>query len=275
MSEEDDILTLRSDLHGLMEGSGCPAVGLIELALACTSDYGVTTLDLLWRAETLDEHGYCHDNLGFPTELRPSVSEEWAWVCGFVQGRAIHDEDWAKLLPLFSRKMSDTSGFAAPSGHRHRKLEIPLSIRFMIETGHVSDVRRHLACFYLFLKHFGYGYDTLAQLLRAVQYVRREAFLLLRITCKQEGRIPSIRSRSRGACAGSSRTIQEGRTKYRKKSFSICLGPANLKLQSFWVTRPDFTGAFQEVPTHSQTSAKPIRHFFKSIARHVCDTSAM
>jgi hypothetical protein len=51
----DDALALRYDLYELMK-SGCPAVGLVELMLACTSDYGVTIPDLLFQALPLNDY---------------------------------------------------------------------------------------------------------------------------------------------------------------------------------------------------------------------------
>jgi hypothetical protein len=66
ISDDVDLLVLRNDLYGLMT-SCCPATELIELMLACTSDYGVTIGDLLWRAERINECLRSHTNLGFGT----------------------------------------------------------------------------------------------------------------------------------------------------------------------------------------------------------------
>jgi hypothetical protein len=58
MSDKDDpldLLRVRSDLYDLMK-SGCPAVALVELMLACTSDYGVTVPDLLLRVLLLSDY---------------------------------------------------------------------------------------------------------------------------------------------------------------------------------------------------------------------------
>jgi hypothetical protein len=176
MSEEDDLLMLRKDLYVLMN-AGCPAAGLVELMLACTSDYGVTIPDLLWRANYLDEHGYSHKNLGFPTEPQPSFSEHWAMVRGFLHGVASKDESVAKALPgLLNGKMSDVLRFrlhCTPTLQRVKR-GIPLSIQFMQQKCDQAQTSHHLACFYVFLKRFGYGYDTEAQLLRAMQHVRRK-----------------------------------------------------------------------------------------------------
>jgi hypothetical protein len=142
MSEADDPQALRTDLYGLKE-SGCPAIGLVELMLACTSDYGVTISDLLWRAEFLSEQMISQDNLGFPDEPRP----------GFKVG-----EIKVGRLP------------------RIVKRGVPLSIQFMqakmSKRAEAARARHHLGLFYLLLKHFGYDHETLTQILRAMQYVR-------------------------------------------------------------------------------------------------------
>jgi hypothetical protein len=142
MSEEDDPHALRTDLYGLKE-SGCPAVGLVELMLACTSDYGVTISDLLRRAEFLSEHQRTEDNLGFPDEPQP----------GFKIG-----------------------GFKFSRVPRIVKRDVPLSIQFMqakmSKSAQAERARYHLALCYLLLKHFGYGHETLTQILRTMQYVR-------------------------------------------------------------------------------------------------------
>lgn len=141
MSEEDDPQALRTDLYGLKE-SGCPAVGLVELMLACTSDYGVTISDLLWRAEFLSEQMISQENLGF-REPRP----------GFKIGKIK-----VGRLP------------------RVVKRGVPLSIQFMqarmSKRVQARRARYHLALCYLLLKHFGYDHETLAQILRTMQYVR-------------------------------------------------------------------------------------------------------
>ena len=142
LSDEYDPHYLRTDLNGLKE-SGCPAVGLVELMLACTSDYGVTISDLLWRAEFLSEQLICQDNLGFPDEPRP----------GFKIGKI-------------------------KVGRRPRifKRGVPLSIQFM--QARMSKRRQagrasyHLALFYLLLKHFRFDHDTLTRILSTMQYVR-------------------------------------------------------------------------------------------------------
>lgn len=154
MSDEDDPQALRTDLYGLMK-SGCPASGLVELMLASTSDFGVTISDLLVRAEVLDDNLISHKNLGFPTEPRRAVK---------IRGlRTI------------------------PRSRRGVKRGVPLSIQFMLEImekkgppytycdGVTRAARsvRPLAYFYLLLKHFGHGHDTLTYLLRTMQYVRR------------------------------------------------------------------------------------------------------
>lgn len=143
MSEKDDPHALRTDLYGLKE-SGCPALGLVELMLACTSDYGVTISDLLSRAEFLSEQLICQDNLGFPDGPRP----------GFKIGKIK-----VGRLP------------------RIVKRGVPLSIQFMQarmnKRAQAARARYHLALCYLLLKHFGYGHETLTQMLRAMQYVRR------------------------------------------------------------------------------------------------------
>jgi hypothetical protein len=142
MSEEDDPQALRTDLYGLKE-SGCPAVGLVELMLACTSDYGVTISDLLWRAEFLSEQMICQDNLGFSDEPQP----------GFKIGKIK-----VGRLP------------------RVVKRGVPLSIQFMqarmSKRVQARRARYQLALFYLFLKHFRYDHDTLTRILSTMQYVR-------------------------------------------------------------------------------------------------------
>ena len=152
MSDEDDPQALRTDLYGLKE-SGCPASGLAELMLASTGDLGVTISDLLFRAEILDEHLISHENLGFPTKPRRAVK-----------------------IPGLS---------TIPRSPRSLKRGIPLSVQFMAESmekegppylskeTRASRAARHLALSYLLLKHFGYGHETLTQMLRAMQYVRR------------------------------------------------------------------------------------------------------
>ena len=144
MSEEDDPLALRTDLYGLMK-SGCPASELVELMLACTSDFGVTISDLLWRTEFLNEQLISQKNLGFATELRRA------------------------------EKIDD--GFTMPRWPPTIKRGVPLSIQFMLASkgkkALASRAARHLALSYLLLKHFGYGHETLTQMLRTMQDVRR------------------------------------------------------------------------------------------------------
>ena len=127
LAEDDDVVTLRGDLDGLMH-SECPAVVIVELALACTSDYGVTISDLMMSAIALYDY---LDNIATP-----------GW----------------------------------PTYPRTPKRGVPLSIQFMQESlreSRASILRGRLAYFYLLLKHFGYTHDTLRNLLRAMQYVRR------------------------------------------------------------------------------------------------------
>ena len=142
LSDEYDPHYLRTDLYGLKE-SGCPAVGLVELMLVCTSDYGVTIPDLIWRAEFLSEQLIRQDNLGFPTEPRP----------GFTIGK-----------------------IKIGRSPRIVKRGVPLSIQFMqarmSRKRQAERARYQLALFYLFLKHFRYDHDTLTRILSTMQYVR-------------------------------------------------------------------------------------------------------
>jgi hypothetical protein len=130
MPGENDSLKLRLDLQALKK-SGCPALALAELLLACTSPQGVTVPYLLFHYGTLDAY------LSYPK------------VAG-------------------SPKRKPRS--------RHSTVAPPLSIRYLlnVEPPPVS-VKFYVAYFYIFLKSFGRGYDTLSRLLRAMQYVRRRA----------------------------------------------------------------------------------------------------
>jgi len=115
MSEEDDPQALRTDLYGLMK-SGCPALALVELMLAGTSDQGVTISDLLFQVEIRDEHLGTHEFEG--------------------------------LHQLTESKLSHVSPRSSRSGY-------------------------NLALYYLLLKHFGYGHETMRLTLRAMQRVRQ------------------------------------------------------------------------------------------------------
>ena len=132
-----DLAKLRSDLYGLMK-LRCPPVALGELMLACTSNYGVTIPDLLLRAWLLD---------------------------GYLEG------------------ISGGPSFEIRRRPRRFKVAVPLSIQFMLDTkpyyanadGKGQAVREafHVAYFHTFLKHFRYGHETLSEMLRTMQYVRR------------------------------------------------------------------------------------------------------
>jgi hypothetical protein len=148
LSRNEELGKLQNDLQGLKQ-SGCPAQALAEMMLACTSDYGVIIPDLLRRAEELQEREcfWPEDNLGFPTTPCPTIQ-------GLPGERPIR-------------------GFPRL---RRVRLGIPLSIQFMAETiaePADSRTRHHLAYFYCLLKHFGYGHEFLAHLLRVMQRVRR------------------------------------------------------------------------------------------------------
>jgi len=146
LSTNEDVLKLKNDLYGLRKW-GCPEQALVEMMLACTSESGVTIPDLLWRAERLSECLRSHHNLGFPTE-----------PCPTIQGRP-----GEKPLRGFPRL-------------RRVRRGIPLSIQFMLaDLGERPDFRkrRHLAYFYLLVKHFGWGHENLAHVLRIMQHVRR------------------------------------------------------------------------------------------------------
>ena len=133
-----DLVQLRSDLHGLMK-SRCPAIALLELMLACTSDFGVTIPDLLLRAWDLD--GYLDGISGGPRYFKiPS------------RPRRFKND-----VPLSIQFMLEAKPYHA-------------SINGVSQDARVAF---HLAYLYTFLKRFKYGLETLTCLLRAMQCVRR------------------------------------------------------------------------------------------------------
>ena len=186
MSDEDDPLTLRTDLYGLKKSS-CPASGLVELMLASTSDFGVTIPDLLFRAEILDDHSRSHKNLGFATEPPHAIDARdiGPMICGlFVQAGILRAENFDEQLAFYKNLFFPTEPRPAikidmPRSPLRVKRGIPLSIQFMqAQINRDGETRasrsaRDLALFYLLLKHFGYGHEALTRMLRTMQHVRR------------------------------------------------------------------------------------------------------
>ena len=122
-----DTKALRYDLYGLMK-SGCPAVGLVELMLACTSDYGVTIPDLLFRAIPLHDYldRIAEDIHHFRIPRRPRR----------FKGAVPHSIQF--MLEVGPYYASYTKG----------------------NSGQTARVAFHLAYFYTFLKHFRYRHKT-------------------------------------------------------------------------------------------------------------------
>jgi hypothetical protein len=147
LSDNEDLLCLQNDLYGLRT-SGCPSQAIVEMMLACTSDYGVTISDLLWRAQRLDECLRSHENLGFPRERCPTI-------------QGLPGEKPCRGFPRLRRV----------------KRGIPISIQFMlavhIQEDPSSRTQYHLAYSYRLLKNFGYDHECLAHLLRVMQHIRR------------------------------------------------------------------------------------------------------
>lgn len=142
LSEEDDPLMLRNDLYGLKK-SECPPVVLVELILACTSDYGVTIPDLLLRALPLNDY----------------------------LGR-IRDPNY----PRYPRRPRRFKGAVPPSIQFMLETEPYYAGLYGTTRARKSQAARvafHLGYFYTFVKHFRRGHETLTCLLRTMQYVRR------------------------------------------------------------------------------------------------------
>jgi len=138
MSDEDDPLTLGSDLHGLMK-SGCPPVELVELMLACTSDYGVTIPDLLMTALPLNDclRRIPENARHFRIPRRP--------------------RRFKGAVPLSIQFMLEMKPYHACADGMSQ----------------AARVAFHVAYLYTFLKHFRYGHETATRLLRTMQFVRR------------------------------------------------------------------------------------------------------
>jgi hypothetical protein len=136
-----DFLALRCDLCGLMK-SGCPAVVLVELMLACTSDYGVTIPDLLACASQLDDYLRCIVSPNYPRYPR-------------------RPRRFKGVVPLSIQFMLEGAPYySGLCGIRRGK------------QSQASRIAFHLAYLYTFLKHFAYTYATEASLLGTMQYVR-------------------------------------------------------------------------------------------------------
>lgn len=138
MSDEDDPSALRNDLCGLMK-RGCPAVALVELMFAGTSDYGATISDILAGADPL--YGY----------LR-RISENLEFWRVPRRPRRFKDP-----VPLSIQFVLESAPFNAPKNSRRPSTRVAF----------------HLAYFYMLLKHFKYSHKTLRCLLRTMRYVRR------------------------------------------------------------------------------------------------------
>ena len=136
-----DFVTLRCDLYGLMK-SRCPAVVLVELMLACTSDYGVTIPDLLTSASPLYDY------------LRRIISPDYPRY-------PRRPRRLKGIVPLSIQFMlEDAPYYSGLCGIRRGK------------QSQASRIAFHLAYLYTFLKHFAYTHVTAASLLGTMQYVR-------------------------------------------------------------------------------------------------------
>ncbi len=135
LSEDDDPLALRSDLYGLME-RGCPALALVDLMLACSSDYGITFLDIFMFADPLQSYlDRIKENLDhFRYPKRP--------------------RRFKGPVPLSLEFLIEAKS------HNFRP---------------TASMTFHLAYFYTFLKRFGRTHETLGQLLRVMRHVRLRA----------------------------------------------------------------------------------------------------
>jgi hypothetical protein len=145
MSDADDAQELRATLHRLMK-SGCPAVPLVELMLACTSNYGITISEVLSMALPLNDY------------LR-RVTEDTRYPRFPRCARRFKD-----AVPLSIQFMLETKPMYGELYGNTRE-----------EKSQAARVAFHLAFFYTFLKVFKQGYQEQTFLLRAMQFVRRRA----------------------------------------------------------------------------------------------------
>jgi len=133
--DDYDVETLKRLLFEL-KTADCPAAVLVELTLLCSSAYKVTIVDLLWRAEMLDDGLKPRERLGFADPANK-------------RGKGI------------SRRAVGAT-----------RTEIPWDIEAMQKTGYATLSSEHFAYFYLFLDAFKKGHDALSYLLTATRIVR-------------------------------------------------------------------------------------------------------
>ncbi len=135
LSENDDLLALRSDLYSLME-RGCPSLALVDLMLACTCDHGITFLDILTFAQPLQ-----------------------TYLDRISEGDDLRRFRYPKKPRRFKGPVPLSLEFLMEAKSQH--LRRP-----------TDGVTFHLAYFYTFLKHFGGTHETLGHSLSAMRYAR-------------------------------------------------------------------------------------------------------
>jgi hypothetical protein len=136
--DPDDALRLRNDLHKI-RANGCPALALIELALACTSPHGITIPDMLLRADYLES-------------MRTRLREEGT-IPRPLSHRLKHN------VSMLSRLMLEVQPYFSYFGVAGWKPDFRIAF--------------HLTYLYALLNEFGFGYEDMREILRAMQHVRR------------------------------------------------------------------------------------------------------